>query len=299
MTLKHEIIIIGAARSGTTMLGNILALHPDIAYLEEPNVIWKYRNAHKKNDLFTVLDADKTKIDYINNKFVKFVKDKNKIRLLEKTPSNSLRLSFVRKVFPKSKIIILVRDGRDVAVSARKKWLYETDKNTQKLNSSTSHKKKHFNQQVKKFLQISFLDFPYYLKDIFSELLFYVGLRKRSYWGPKIPGISELSSSLSPLEICAFQWKACVEQTDSYMSIDANQEDFIYLKYEDFCINPKTNLQNILKHCDLTIPENFNLMCQKVEEIKANSWKEELSDDEIKKINALLKHTLKYHGYLK
>jgi len=298
MSLNKPIIIIGAARSGTTMLGNILAMHPDIAYLEEPNVIWKYKNAYKKIDIFTEKDATNDIIYYINNFFSKFLKNKNKIRLLEKTPSNTLRLSFVRKIFPKSKVIVVIRDGRNVAVSARKKWLYEEDKNTEKLKKNISHKKQHFKQQIKKFLQTPFFDKPYYIKEIFFEILFHLGLKKRMVWGPKIPGIYDLVKTLSPIEVCAMQWKFCVEYTYTQYLLDKNKEDFIFIRYEDFLEDPKRDLEKILNHCELEIPDNFSAMYKKIQNMNIEVWKKELNNNEIKKVSLIMNDLLLKHGYL-
>ena len=43
-------------------------------------------------------------------------------RVVEKSVSNTLRVRFVDAVFPDAQYVVIVRDGRDVAASARAQW---------------------------------------------------------------------------------------------------------------------------------------------------------------------------------
>ena len=117
------VIIIAAARSGTKMLRAALAASPvfvDFPY--DINYVWKYQNYDINHDELTEENLTPTIKKFIRNRFEKLVLKKDSKRVLEKTVSNSLRVDFVRAVFPKCKIIHLYRDGHDVAADARLCW---------------------------------------------------------------------------------------------------------------------------------------------------------------------------------
>ena len=42
---------------------------------------------------------------------------------MDKSPRNSLKIPFVRKIFPEAKFIHIVRDGRDTSLSINKEWV--------------------------------------------------------------------------------------------------------------------------------------------------------------------------------
>lgn len=42
--LTTPIVIVGAPRSGTTLLGLVLKAHPQLHLIEEPRILWKYGN---------------------------------------------------------------------------------------------------------------------------------------------------------------------------------------------------------------------------------------------------------------
>ena len=56
-TTASPIILLGSARSGTTMLGEtILSMHQDIKYINEADYIWMYGYAFKGNDYLSEKD---------------------------------------------------------------------------------------------------------------------------------------------------------------------------------------------------------------------------------------------------
>ncbi|MFO0944503.1 MAG: sulfotransferase [Planctomycetota bacterium] len=120
--LKKPIIVIGAPRSGTTILGECFAAHRDLEYIEEPRLTWRYGNDDKSDRLLPA-DARPEVIQHIRSSFAKRILDKGKTRLLEKTPSNSLRLGFVDRVFPDCKFVHIRRNSVDSALSIRRFWL--------------------------------------------------------------------------------------------------------------------------------------------------------------------------------
>lgn len=74
--LCKPIIIVGAPRSGTTLMGKVLSRHPDLEYLMEPRMTWRYGN-DRKSDMLKPSDARPEVIDrYYNPEFQRYVTDK-------------------------------------------------------------------------------------------------------------------------------------------------------------------------------------------------------------------------------
>jgi hypothetical protein len=123
------IFVVGAPRSGTTLLQNILACHSALCSIEKETGIFSFQNLFSPTaDPFGLGQRQtrelQTKSRDIVNYFEKGVKvlveksGGNKI-FVEKTPQHVNYLSFILKYFPEAKIIHIVRDGRDCYCSAR------------------------------------------------------------------------------------------------------------------------------------------------------------------------------------
>ncbi len=97
--------IVGCGHSGTSVLLRILGAHPNIYPIPyESNI------AIKKDEL-TFLKAV--------NKFDRMSISAGKRRWVEKTPKHILHIDDILKWLPQAKIILIIRDGRDVAYSIK------------------------------------------------------------------------------------------------------------------------------------------------------------------------------------
>jgi hypothetical protein len=67
------VIIIGAARSGTNMLRDVLTSLDDFSTwpCDEINYIWRYGNKEREDDEFTVRDVNSKNKAYIRKQFIK------------------------------------------------------------------------------------------------------------------------------------------------------------------------------------------------------------------------------------
>lgn len=124
------VFIIGCGRSGTTILGETLSLHPKIKYLNERRDLWHQSypefNIWDENILNPTLYANEK--DYSEEKTSKlrdlFFREQvleNASMLLEKLPINNFRLEFLKKSFPEAKYIYLSRNGLEVSKSIEKR----------------------------------------------------------------------------------------------------------------------------------------------------------------------------------
>lgn len=106
------VFFFGCARSGTSVLGELIAQHPNVDYLGEQNqALWHGLNDDDHHRM-TSYDATDEAIATLREAY----QHEGRV-LVEKMPTHSLRIPFIRRVFPEAKLIYIIRDGRDVACS--------------------------------------------------------------------------------------------------------------------------------------------------------------------------------------
>lgn len=109
------VFITGCARSGTSILGELVESHPRVMYVYEER-IWRTLGETDHHAVTTDDISSKNMIKL--RKWMKMYKRKNKI-VVEKNPRHIVRVPFIKHIFPDAKIIHIVRDGRDVSCSLK------------------------------------------------------------------------------------------------------------------------------------------------------------------------------------
>jgi hypothetical protein len=125
---KSPVFILGCGRSGTTILGNLLAQHPSVTYLHEARTLWI--DAYPETDIWTehaiarhgklVLtesDQNPRKTRALKKRFALELRRSGRPILVEKLPINNFRLRFIRGMFPDCRFIHIWRNGLEVARS--------------------------------------------------------------------------------------------------------------------------------------------------------------------------------------
>lgn len=230
--LFKPIILLGAARSGTSLLGNILSAHNDISYWIEPKYIWKKGMPDFNNDIRNYGDFTMNDIDYVKRRFLNFNNFNNKKRFMEKTPSNCFRIPFINSAFPDACYINIIRDGRQVVLSSFYKWTKSHDK--------TAYSRRLFNNDI------PLSDLPFYLYDFVKQLLFQQSKFKSKTWGPLNPKILE-ARNISIEYAIVSQWIESVKAIDNAIK----NLNHINIYYDDLIFNPKKVLTEILNFCNL------------------------------------------------
>jgi Sulfotransferase family len=121
------IFIIGCGRSGTTLLGELFAMHPRISYIFERYDLWAaihpvtdFSQLYSRGEGHCLLDA-RSATNTAKSRFRRLMSPRPGFTLVEKSPINALRIGFLEVVAPGARFVHIVRDGVIVAHSIEQK----------------------------------------------------------------------------------------------------------------------------------------------------------------------------------
>lgn len=282
------LIIIGAGRSGTNVLRDVVTSLPGFATwpCDEINPIWRHGNIDWPNDEIPSERATLAVRQSIRKAFTRIWRQYgNPPYVVEKTCANALRVPFVSEVLPEARYIHIVRNGFDIVASARKRWRGELEMPGLPYYFAKA-----------RYAPLS--DLPRYAMATLKNRVA-VKLGKKEHfdsWGPRFSGIETLSGA--PLdEMVARQWVACVSSSDkAFAKMPASR--VFQLRYEDFTRRPYEYLAQITRW--LQVPTDNQILLSAVSSVQASSIgkgravAEELPNE----IKSMLEAPLRAHGYM-
>ena len=133
---ERPVFIVSAPRSGSTMLFETLSQAPGVFtvggeshwVIEAIDQLAPAARGFESNRL-TAGDADPKTVAALREQFWSHLRDRSgkappggPVRMLEKTPKNSLRIPFLRAVFPEAVFVLLYREPREVLASMMEAW---------------------------------------------------------------------------------------------------------------------------------------------------------------------------------
>lgn len=281
-----KVIIIGAGRSGTNMLRDILCSFEGVETwpCDEINYIWRYGNAKFPTDELKPEHATEKVKNYIRKKFYNEARKKNAQYLVEKTCANTLRIDFVREIFPEAYFIHLIRDGRDVAVSAYERWHAPLD----------------IPYLFKKACFVPYADLAYYATKYFYNRIYKVFNKNKrlSTWGPRFSGMDDIFRNKNPYAACAYQWMKCVEAAMASKEKIPPQK-ILQIKYEEFVNEPVKEMSEVIDFLKIKVPlEKVQESVSKVSTKSVGRWKDKIPESEKMLIMDEIGDFLKEIGYL-
>ncbi len=275
----QPIILIGAGRSGTKIIRDVLGSHSDIDIVPfDVNYIWRIGLKQAQNDSIKPDQLTPTNRKRIIQQFNKLSKGSK--FLLEKTVSNSLRIPYVLKIFPNARFIHLVRDGRDVTESVLRQW-------------GEVREMSYVLKKLKTF-PIRYA-FSYLLEYGINWLSFRLGKKGKEHyiWGVKYPGYKKDLDSMSNLEVCAKQWKICVETSEKQLK-QVPREHVLKVKYEDLVTHPDKFLPLIGDFIGL---ENTIFDAKRLNPKNIHKYKSAFSPTQLEQVTNIIGQTLTQHNY--
>ncbi|MDH5694325.1 MAG: sulfotransferase [Gammaproteobacteria bacterium] len=124
---EQEIVfVLGAPRSGTTLLQRLIASHSAFFSIQAETGLFSWQNifardhfglSHDENRM--LFKGSKDIIDFFDQAVTLLSTRHAGKRFIEKTPQHVLHLSFLLKHFPTARFVHIVRDGRDCYCSAK------------------------------------------------------------------------------------------------------------------------------------------------------------------------------------
>lgn len=234
-------IIVGAPRSGTNMLRDVLTSLDGFATwpCDEINLMWKHGNLDIPHDELTAEHARPEVVRYLRKQFQKIGRKYGAHTVVEKTCATSLRVGFAYTVFPEAKFIFIRRDGVDAAPSAMNRW-----------NAPFELK-----YTLKKVRWVPRRDLPRHFLDFASKRLTQIvagevgrddsNSQVSTWWGPRPADFRALQRTHSLDEVSTVQWKRCVDRTMEDLK-EIPSEQVLEVVYEEFVRNPAPELERIL-----------------------------------------------------
>jgi hypothetical protein len=221
---------------------------------------------------------------YIRNALVRMsgLRSSSSVRyLIEKTCANTLRVPFVDTVLPDTRFVHIIRDGRDVTVSAHQQWQAETS----------------FAARVKKALRTPASGLRAGIQHMLNQLRAVTDSRASSRsWGPHYPGMEDDQRALSLLEVCAQQWVHCVETCLSGLS-DIPDDRQHTVRYESL-VTSEAPVDDLLSFLELPDPDAVRSFYHRtVRQDSVGRWKRELTEADRSTLTPLLSSTLQRLGY--
>lgn len=290
--MVEKLIIVGAPRSGTNMLRDVLSSLRGFETwdCDEINLTWKHGNVAIPHDELTRTNATPEVKSFLRGVFDKFGRKHHADVVVEKTCATSLRVGFVDEVLPDAKFIFIRRDGIDATASTMKRWNAPFD----------------LQYTLKKVRFVPLRDFPLHLasfagKKVKQRLSGDAGQESgdamvHTWWGPRPHDYLTIMQEHTLEEAAFIQWQRCIESTaDELGSI--NQDRWLEVRYEDFTADPTAELRRILNW--LGREDRFDPSAvQGVRSGSVGKGRSALGSEKVAKLEAIGADTLAKFGYV-
>lgn len=280
--MTRHIVIIGAARSGTKILRDVLAQASGAGCVPyDIGFVWRYRNERVPHDVLDPATVTPGISRFVRRYVERYARTGGEV-VIEKTVGNTLRVPFVHAVLPDATFVHLVRDGRDAVESARRQWSAPAER------KYLLDKARHFPLRLVP---------SYGRKYAMAQLGLLRGARSHAAtWGPRYPGIDDDVASIDLLAVCARQWRASVEfATRDLARVHAPVVD---VRYEELVAAPLATLSGLLDQLGLTASdEDRRRAAARLEVGRTGAGARTLTTEELATISAELGTTLNTLGY--
>lgn len=232
------VIIVGAPRSGTNMLRDVLTGLDGFETwpCDEINPIWHHGNPEVRHDELKPEQARPEVRRFIRQRFDRFRAKTRADVVVEKTCATSLRVGFADAVFPDAKFVFIHRNGIDAAISATKRWNAKLDLGYT-LRKARWVPAGDLVRQCTAFAQRR-------LRQLRSGPADPKGAAS-TWWGPQPHDYQELRRSHPVDELAAIQWSRCVDASLSDLNA-LDPDRWIDVDYQRFVTEPAEQTQRIL-----------------------------------------------------
>lgn len=238
-TPLRPVVLIGAARSGTKITRDALAMAvgvPAVPY--DVGYVWRYGNDRHPDDRLLAEDVRPRTRRLVHSFLGRYTRSDGLV--IEKSVGNALRVGYVAEIVPDAIFVHLVRNGIDVAESTYRQWKSPVE------YGYLREKLRHFPVRM----------VPTYGLGYATSLV-----RRRvaadgrvASWGPRYAGIDQDLHTEDLLTICARQWRESVTLAlEDLATVDA---PVIEVRYEDLVSDPASQLRRLASFAGLPVQES-------------------------------------------
>jgi len=220
----RPVIVIGAARSGTRFLRDALAESDTLVPIDhDVSFVWRLGNHRHPHDEFTPELATPKIAKRIRSRIDSLAPTAAHQEVVEKTVGNSLRIPFVKAIYPDARVLVVTRDGREVIQSSHAQWTGGDD----------------WQRWASKLPIFRPADLPYLAK--VGAGLVRARVQPESsalsprVWGVRYDGLEDDLASRGVAWVAGQQWLRCLESTANAMR---NGIDAVVTNYQELCDNP-------------------------------------------------------------
>lgn len=237
VAVDRPIFILGTGRSGTTILGTILALHRNAAYLNEPKALWQA--ALGNDDLIgsyckipgQFRHPPLSKTDparrRIRRSYHAFLRLSGNTRVIDKYPELLFRNAFLKDLFPDARKIVLIRNGADTLQSIER-W---SVRNGRQAGGTVD---------------------DWWGKDRRKWLLLVDQIVADDHaFADALPVIRNFDRHT---DMAAVEWIATMREA---LKIQATDPDILMLRYENLAYYPRASMGAVLDFCGLSRDETM------------------------------------------
>jgi hypothetical protein len=259
-----------------------LGLHPDVVTWYEPRTLWLYADPGRGHDEFDEKDATQKVIKYIRGRFLKYQSRHGGRRVMEKTPSNVLKVPYVNAIFPEASFLHITRNPFSYINSMELHW--QQAKTLRGLRRS--------------FASTPVTQLPYYARHMVDDLLRKKVLKKKyaSISGPRYRGIAQDLKQHDKLRVIARQWAICNRKAREDLAVLGKNRVFSF-RYEDLIENPETYFQRIYNHCGLVCNDDMVRTAKEmVDPGRQEKW-HRLDRQQLLTILPEIQAEMEYYGY--
>ncbi|MBA3464120.1 MAG: sulfotransferase [Deltaproteobacteria bacterium] len=201
---RRPVIVLGAPRSGTSLLCDVLESHPDVLVLREPRLVWRFGN-DSRSDQLRPEHARSEVVEHIHAHFSAALRERGVEQLVEKTPANSVRPLFVDAVFPDARYVHITRNGWAAVPSIR-------DFSTRRGSGLDGRQVRKLRRRLR---EASPSQVAHYVPEL-ARRLAGPGGRRPALYGPRLAGLAPIAEELGGLEAAALQWRTCVDSATTF-----------------------------------------------------------------------------------
>ncbi len=280
--LHPPVFLLGNVRSGTTLVQDLFGLHPRVAKWFEPRTVWMYADPGRDHDRFDSSDASPRVKRYIRKRFLRYQREHDNKVVMEKTPSNLLRLPYMHAIFPESKYVYVVRHPFAYLSSAEFRWRQAV----------------HLRRVIERFLEAPKTQLHHYAGRLFWDHFRKKVLKTKhvSVWGVRYPGVMDDIKVMSTEEVIARQWARCCDQIEQ--DIDAIGRDRVHcIRYEDLVANSLEVFTGVLAHFGYEMTDEIETaLHEQIDPSRGDKW-HRLDPNVIERCLPHMREQMQRYGY--